>query len=131
MLRAEMADLELIWINLLENAIQFSPRGSTVSMTLAVHSGEVRVAVADTGPGIEPAHLPRIFERFYRADSSRARSTGGFGLGLAIAKSLVTFYGGQIDAQSTPGRGTIFTVRFPLEPQPGPETAHPPAEERP
>ena len=118
MLRAEMADLELIWINLLENAIQYGPRGSAVSMTLTVRSGRATVAVADSGPGIDPAHLPRIFERFYRADSSRSRSTGGFGLGLAIAKSLVSFYGGRIDAQSTPGKGATITVEFPVEPGP-------------
>jgi signal transduction histidine kinase len=69
--------------------------------------------VADRGCGIEAAHLGRIFERFYRADSSRARATGGFGLGLAITKSLVTFYGGLIRADSVPGQGTRISVSFP------------------
>ncbi len=117
-LRAESADLELIWLNLLENAIQYSPRGSAVSVVCRVHSGVATVTVTDRGCGIGPAHLNRIFERFYRADSSRARTTGGFGLGLAIARSLVTCYGGQIRAESSPGKGTCMTVNFPLDREP-------------
>ncbi len=116
-IRAEIADLELIWLNLLENAIQYSPRGSGVEVTCCVDSGLATVTVADHGCGIEPANLARIFERFYRADSSRARATGGFGLGLAIAKSLVTFYGGQIRAESWLGKGTRISVSFPLNPE--------------
>jgi len=115
MIRAEMADLELIWLNLLENAIQYSSQGSVVEVTCRVQSGLTTVIVADHGCGIEAAHLARIFERFYRADSSRARATGGFGLGLAITKSLVTFYGGQIRAESSPGKGTRISVSFPLD----------------
>jgi signal transduction histidine kinase len=115
MIRAEIADLELIWLNLLENAIQYSPRNSVVNVLVSVLDGVATVAIADRGCGIEPEHLPRIFERFYRADPSRARATGGFGLGLAIAKSLVLFYGGQIRAESVPGKGTRVLVDFPLE----------------
>jgi signal transduction histidine kinase len=115
MIHAEFADLELIWLNLLENAIQYSPHGSVVEVTCRADSGLITVTVADHGCGIEPAHLTRIFERFYRADSSRARATGGFGLGLAIAKSLVTFYGGQIRAESSPGKGTRISVSLPLD----------------
>jgi signal transduction histidine kinase len=114
-IRAEMADLELIWLNLLENALQYSSHGSVVEVTCHVQSGLTTVIVADHGCGIEAAHLARIFERFYRADSSRARTTGGFGLGLAITKSLVTFYGGQISAESAPGKGTRISVSFPLD----------------
>ena len=116
--RAEFGDLELIWLNLLENAIQYSPRGSVVEVTCRADSGCTYVTVADHGCGIEPAHLERIFERFYRADSSRARATGGFGLGLAIARSLVTFYGGHIRAESTPGKGTRILVSLPLDREP-------------
>lgn len=111
---AEAADLELIWLNLLENAIQYSPRGSTVAMNLVTDSTTVAVSVADHGCGIDAAHLPHIFKRFYRVDSSRARATGGFGLGLAIAKSLVDFYQGRIGAASEPGSGTSITVTLPL-----------------
>lgn len=111
---AEAADLELIWLNLLENAIQYSPRGSAVVMNLVTDRTRVAVSVADSGCGIDAAHLPHIFKRFYRADSSRARATGGFGLGLAIAKSLVDFYQGQICARSELGSGTCITVELPL-----------------
>lgn len=114
---AEAADLELIWLNLLENAVQYSPRGATVSMRLITGDGVAAVTVADSGSGIEATHLPHIFKRFYRADSSRSRATGGFGLGLAIAKSLVDFYHGRIRAESEPGRGTRITVEFPLRPR--------------
>ncbi len=110
---AEIADLELIWLNLLENAIQYSPRGATVTMKLEAREDAVLVSVIDHGSGIEPAHLPYIFDRFYRADSSRARSTGGFGLGLAIARSTVDYYGGSIRAESEVQRGTTITVEFP------------------
>jgi signal transduction histidine kinase len=112
--QAEAADLELIWLNLLENAVQYSPSGSSIDMSLTVAAGWGMVEVADRGCGIEPAHLPHIFERFYRPDSSRARSTGGSGLGLAITKSLVDFYGGRIHVESEPARGTRITVELPL-----------------
>jgi signal transduction histidine kinase len=115
MVRAEAADLELIWLNLLENAVQYSPCGSTVKMRLTIGGGMAIVEVADRGCGIEPAHLPHIFKRFYRADLSRARATGGVGLGLAIAKSLVDSYRGRIHAESEPGHGTRVTVQLPLD----------------
>jgi signal transduction histidine kinase len=111
---AEAADLELIWLNLLENAIQYSPRGASIAMNLVADGRSVAVSVADHGCGIDAAHLPHIFKRFYRVDSSRARSTGGFGLGLAVAKSLVDFYQGRIRAASEPGSGTRITVELPL-----------------
>lgn len=117
MVRAETGDMELIWLNLLENAVQYSPRGVTVSMKLEAKDGVVSVTVSDQGCGIDAAHLPHIFERFYRADSSRARATGGVGLGLAIAKSLVDFYEGQIYVQSELGRGTQIEVQLPAASQ--------------
>ena len=89
-------------------------------MTVGVRREERHVAfeVADTGSGIAPEHLPRLFERFYRADAARARVEGGSGLGLAIAMSLVVAHGGELVAESAPGRGTRMTVRLPLEPPP-------------
>jgi len=105
--------MELIWLNLLENAVQYSPRGSAVSMKLERRNGMVAVSVADQGCGIDAPHLPHIFERFYRADSSRARATGGFGLGLAITKSLVDFYDGAIHVESELGQGTRIEVDLP------------------
>ncbi|HEV2325752.1 MAG TPA: HAMP domain-containing sensor histidine kinase [Terracidiphilus sp.] len=113
LVRAEAGDLELVWLNLLENAVQYSPRGSTVSMKVEAEDGRVTVSVSDQGCGIDKVHLPHIFERFYRADSSRARATGGVGLGLAIAKSLVDFYQGTISVESELGSGTRMQVELP------------------
>jgi signal transduction histidine kinase len=114
LVRAEAGDLELIWLNLLENAVQYSPRGSSVSMRMEAKNGMATISVCDHGCGIDAVHLPHIFERFYRADSSRARATGGVGLGLAIAKSLVDFYQGAIHIESELGRGTRMQVELPL-----------------
>jgi signal transduction histidine kinase len=125
-IHAEPADLEVIWINLLENAIHYSPSRSVIEMTATIHSGMATVAVSDHGCGIDAAHLPHIFERFYRADHSRARATGGFGLGLAIAESLVKFYGGQIRANSAPGKGTRIEVDFPLDENPAVQSTNTP-----
>jgi signal transduction histidine kinase len=141
-LRADPKDLELIWINLLENAVQYSPTGSTVVLRIAslatnanaavladssnlpsnngfAHPNGAakiaRVSVEDSGPGVPPAELPHIFERFHRGDPSRARTTGGFGLGLAICKALVESYGGRIEASNRDGQGTVVRVELPSE----------------
>lgn len=107
-------DLETVWSNLLENAIQYSPSGARVTMKVSRSSAaQVAVAVHDTGPGIPPDQLPRIFDRFYRGDQSRARQTGGVGLGLSLVKSLVDAYGGTISVTSTPGSGSKFVVTLP------------------
>ena len=73
----------------------------------------MRVTVRDTGVGVAPEHLPRLFERFYRADASRSREGGGTGIGLAIARSIVESHGGRITASSEPGRGSSFTFDLP------------------
>jgi signal transduction histidine kinase len=114
--RADPEDLELIWLNLLENSVQYSPEGSTVTLRVRRNGGAmVEVSVMDSGPGIPPAELPHIFERFHRGDPSRARSTGGFGLGLAICKALVDAYNGTIEAINLPGQGTQMRVQLPVE----------------
>ena len=77
------------------------------------NGGPFHIVFQDHGPGIPPHDLPHVFERFYRGDRSRTRATGGFGLGLAIAKALVEAYGGTISAESQPGRGTRMTVQLP------------------
>ncbi len=101
--------------NLLENAIRYTTRGSiTVSTSPAL--GGVDLSVSDTGSGIAADHLPRIFERFYRADTGRARQSGGTGLGLAIVRHLVEAHHGRIKARSTEGRGTTITMFFPAAP---------------
>jgi signal transduction histidine kinase len=120
-LRADPEDLELIWVNLLENAVRHSPEGSIVSVRIengqpvAGQPARALVSVEDSGPGIPPAELPHVFERFRRGDPSRSRATGGFGLGLAICKALVTAYGGEIDAVNRPGTGTQVRVQLPTE----------------
>lgn len=107
--------------NLLENAIMHTPPGGAVSVTAApTDNAAVSVAVQDRGPGIAAADLPHIFDRFYRVDPSRARSTGGVGLGLTIARQLVQAHGGHIQAQSQPGCGAVFTFTLPLTGNPPP-----------
>ena len=99
--------------NLLENAITHTPQRGRVTLSGTMSHGQAEISVADTGPGIAPEDLSRIFDRFYRADPSRARATGGSGLGLTIARRLVEAHGGGIEAESTPGEGSRFTVRLP------------------
>ncbi len=104
--------LRQILSNLLENAIRYTVRGA-VTVAASQVSGGIELAVSDTGSGIAPEHLPRIFERFYRADSGRARESGGTGLGLAIVRHLVEAHGGRVEARSTAGAGTVITMFFP------------------
>ena len=99
--------------NLLDNAITHTPAGGSVTVSAREAGGALEVAVADTGPGIAPEDLPRLFDRFYRADPSRSRATGGTGLGLTIARRLVEAHGGTIEVESTVGEGSRFTVRLP------------------
>ncbi len=112
-MRADPEDLELVWSNLLENAIRFSPVGGRVEFRLRSNGNSSYVEVQDAGPGIPESELPHVFERFHRGDASRDRNTGGYGLGLAISKALVEAYGGTITPESPPGQGTRMTVRLP------------------
>lgn len=102
--------------NLLANALTHTPPGGRVTLAVARAETGVTVRVSDTGRGIEPAHLPNIFDRFYRADPARSRETGGAGLGLAIARQVVLASGGTIDVESAPGRGTTFVMTLPSAP---------------
>jgi two-component system, OmpR family, sensor histidine kinase BaeS len=103
--------------NLLTNALRHTPPGGTVTLRAATHRpGRLALVVADTGEGIDPEHLPQIFERFYRADTARDRDHGGSGIGLAIARALVEAHGGTLTADSDgPGRGAVFTVDLPRQ----------------
>jgi heavy metal sensor kinase len=112
--RADPEDLQLVWTNLLENAVRYSPEGASVEVTVTHDDSAAKIIFADHGSGISPSDLPHIFERFYRGDPSRTRATGGSGLGLAIAKALVEAYGGTITAESSTGKGTRMTVAFPV-----------------
>jgi signal transduction histidine kinase len=108
------AELCVLWTNLIENAILHSPSGSRVAVEVSDAAGIVcRVRIADSGAGIPSADLPHIFERFYRSDSSRSRATGGFGLGLSIAKAIVDALRGSIHVDSVPQRGTTVEVTLP------------------
>jgi signal transduction histidine kinase len=108
--------LEQVFRNLLSNARQHTPADGRIEVSVrAETSGDVRIAVTDSGDGIQAAHLPFVFERFYRADASRSRATGGAGLGLAIARQVVLAHRGRITAESDgPGRGSRFIVTLPL-----------------
>jgi heavy metal sensor kinase len=113
--RADPEDLQLVWLNLLENAVRYSPEGGVVEVAVTrKDGGAARIIFEDHGVGIPPEDLPHVFERFYRGDPSRTRATGGFGLGLAIAKALVEAYGGTITAENAPSQGTRMTVELPL-----------------
>lgn len=103
--------------NLLINALKFTPSGKNVRLTLSVKEERALIEVVDEGLGIAEKDLPFIFERFYRADRSRNRDSGGFGLGLTIVKELTEGMGGEIRVESKPGEGSVFTVMFPLEPE--------------
>jgi signal transduction histidine kinase len=99
-----------VLMNLVRNAVAYTAEGGIVSIEAAEDGGRVRVSVSDTGIGIPPEDLRRVFERFYRADASRARSTGGFGLGLSVARDLIEAMKGTITAESEEGVGSRFTV---------------------
>ena len=100
--------------NLLGNALVHTPDGTPVHVSLTRLGDEARLVVADEGPGLEPDHVARIFERFYRADPSRSRAQGGSGLGLAIVQAVVQASGGSVACTSVPGEGTSFEVVLPL-----------------
>ena len=101
-----------ILLNLASNAVRYTPSGSVI-FAIIPHGKEVGVSVQDTGPGIAPEHLDRIFDRFFRIDQSRSRELGGTGLGLAIARLLAELQGGRIEVNSTPGQGSTFTLWLP------------------
>jgi signal transduction histidine kinase len=101
--------------NLLTNALRYTPPPGDIKVTASLQDGHVRFAVADTGVGMAPEHLDRVFERFYRVDKSRTRALGGAGVGLTIARALVEEMGGQIWAASEgPGRGSTFRFDLPI-----------------
>lgn len=107
-------DLEIIWNNLIDNAIRYSPTGGKVRMSIVRKNGSAFIEVEDQGPGICEQDLQSIFDRFHRSDASRSRETGGYGLGLAISKAMVEAYGGSIDAKPRSGSGTTFYVKLPV-----------------
>jgi len=107
-----------LFLNILDNAIKYTPAGGRVTMRAVEESTTVRVTVRDTGPGIPPQHLPHLFERFYRVEADRSRETGGTGLGLAVAAEIARGHGGTLEVQSTVGQGTTCLIHLPRS-QPG------------
>jgi len=114
-LTAEVNDplLEQAIVNLIDNAIKYSEPGGRVAVSAARADGAVRISVRDEGCGIEKKYLPRLFERFYRVDKARSRKLGGTGLGLAIVKHICQAHGGRVSAESSPGKGSTFTIHLP------------------
>ena len=109
----DRARLKQVVVNLLDNAIKYTPEGGAIEMNVSAQNGKAVLEVADTGIGIPPQALPRIFERFFRVDSARSRQQGGAGLGLSIVKSICTAHHGSVQAISTPGQGSRFRVELP------------------
>ncbi len=110
---ADAERIHQVLYNLVDNAVRFTPPGGSVRVTGTRRDDRVALEVRDSGVGIAPEHLPRLFERFYRADASRSREGGGTGIGLAIARSIVESHGGRITATSEPGHGSAFTFDLP------------------
>ena len=113
---ADRTALEQILLNLVENSIRHTHEGGRVMIETASADNGIQLVVRDTGTGIPPEHLPRVFERFYRADSGRSRESGGTGLGLAIVKHLVEAHDGLVRAESVEGAGTTIRIFFPAAP---------------
>ncbi|NDA65921.1 MAG: hypothetical protein EBY09_04650, partial [Verrucomicrobia bacterium] len=115
-LMTDAAKLHDIARNLIENAVNYTPDGGAIDVSAAVREGRFQLAVADTGHGIAPDDLGRVFERFYRVDKSRTRP-GGTGLGLSIVKHLVHVLDGEVSVSNQDGGGALFTVTLPLAPE--------------
>ena len=113
-LHADGTRLEEVVYNLLDNAVKFSPENGQIRLRATSRGSDIVLSVADSGLGIGKEHLPRIFERFYRADKARSRELGGTGLGLAIVKHIAQLHGGRVEAESEPGHGTIIRVVLPV-----------------
>jgi two-component system phosphate regulon sensor histidine kinase PhoR len=105
--------LEQAVLNLVENAIKYSPLGGDVRISVEQNGKEVAITVKDNGCGITQEHLPRIFERFYVVDKGRSRKLGGTGLGLAIVKHIAQVHGGSVTVESSLGKGSTFTIHLP------------------
>lgn len=114
LIQADEMRLKQLLLNLVGNAVKYTPEGGRIRLGCRAEHGAVELLVADTGVGIEAEHLPRIFDRFYRADQSRSRLDGGYGLGLAICRWIAEAHHGTIRVESSPGRGSVFTVRLPV-----------------
>jgi signal transduction histidine kinase len=109
---ADRTRLEQVAANLIDNAVKYTPAGGRVDVEVAREGHSALLRVRDTGPGIPADELPRIFDRLFRGDTSRAER--GLGLGLSLVKAIVEAHGGSVEVESDSGRGSVFTVRLPL-----------------
>jgi heavy metal sensor kinase len=114
--QGDRARMKQVVVNLLDNAIKYTPAGGNVRLSVAAANGKAVLEVEDNGIGIPAEARPRLFERFFRVDKARSREMGGAGLGLSIVKSICTAHGGRVDFQSTEGSGSRFQVELPLAP---------------
>jgi len=113
-IRADETRLQEVLYNLLDNSLKYTQAGGKISLQAQRHGDEIALSVGDTGLGISETDLPRVFERFYRADKARSRELGGTGLGLSIVKHIAQMHGGRVEAESELGRGTTIRVLLPL-----------------
>lgn len=107
--KADKFRIRQVLVNLITNSIKYGKENGTTTITLSYLNNDVIIEIGDNGPGIEPKHLPRVFERFYRVDKGRSREQGGTGLGLAIVKHIIDAHEKSIKVESEPGKGTTFT----------------------
>jgi two-component system phosphate regulon sensor histidine kinase PhoR len=114
--------MKQVVVNLLDNAIKYTPQGGIVTLTVGTRNSKALLEVADNGIGIPPEALPRVFERFFRVDKARSRDQGGAGLGLSIVKSICAAHQGRVEASSAPGQGSRFRVELPLAAAPSDNT---------
>jgi heavy metal sensor kinase len=114
MIEGDQARLKQVVVNLLDNAIKYTPNGGQIKLQIAREDGQAVLDIVDDGIGIPPEALPHVFKRFFRVDGSRSRDQGGAGLGLSIVKSICDAHGARVEVSSTPGRGSRFRVRQPL-----------------
>ena len=114
LIQADRLKIEQVFTNLLDNAIKFTPQEGQITIIVHQHNESVQIDFQDSGIGIDPQHLPRIFERFYRVDKGRSRDMGGTGLGLAIVKHIILAHQGKVSVQSHLGKGSTFSVSLPV-----------------
>ena len=113
-MQGDATSLRRLFLILIDNAVKYTPANGQVEVSLRQNNGYVVTQVSDTGIGIAEADLANVFERFYRADKARTRESGGVGLGLSIGRWITEVHAGTIEVHSSPGRGSIFQIRFPI-----------------